>query len=125
MMPLLDKDRLFPKTEVTLRLARELYQNIAKLPIISPHGHCDPSWFSDNQRFPDPAQLFVVPDHYVFRMLVSQGFTLRELGVNSVDGNKLKKTREKYGKSSVKIIIFFAAHRRQCGWISLLKMFLE
>ena len=90
-MPLLDKDRLFPKTEVTLSLARELYQNIAKLPIISPHGHCDPVWFSDNQRFPDPAQLFVVPDHYVFRMLVSQGFSLRELGVNSVGGSKFEK----------------------------------
>ena len=90
-MPLLDKDRLFPKTEVALSLARELYQNIAKLPIISPHGHCDPNWFSDNQRFPDPAQLFVVPDHYVFRMLVSQGFALSELCVNSADGNKFEK----------------------------------
>ena len=89
-MPLLHKDRLFPQTEVTLSLARELYQSIAKLPIISPHGHCDPTWFSENKRFPDPAQLFVVPDHYVFRMLVSQGFTLSELGVNSVDGNKFE-----------------------------------
>ena len=90
-MPLLDKDRLFPKNEATFRLAHELYQSIAKLPIISPHGHCDPSWFSENQRFPDPAHLFVVPDHYVFRMLVSQGFSLKELGVNSVDGSKFEK----------------------------------
>ena len=90
-MPLLDKDRLFPKSGVTLSLARELYQNITKLPIISPHGHCDPVWFSDNKRFPNPAQLFVVPDHYVFRRLVSQGFSLRELGVNSVDGSKFEK----------------------------------
>ena len=90
-MPLLHKDRLLPQTEVTLSLAREFYQNIAKLPIISPHGHCDPSWFSENKRFPDPAQLFVVPDHYVFRMLVSQGFTLSELGVNSIDGSNFEK----------------------------------
>ncbi len=90
-MPLLHKDRLLPQTEVTLSLAREFYQNIAKLPIISPHGHCDPTWFSENKRFPDPAQLFVVPDHYVFRMLVSQGVTLSELGVNSIDGSNFEK----------------------------------
>ena len=97
-MPLLHKDRLFPQTEVTLSLAREFYQSIAKLPIISPHGHCDPSWFSENKRFPDPAQLFVVPDHYVFRMLVSQGFTLSELGVNSIDGSNFEKDPKKVWK---------------------------
>jgi len=97
-MPLLHKDRLFPQTEVTLSLAREFYQSIAKLPIISPHGHCDPSWFSENKRFPDPAQLFVVPDHYVFRMLVSQGFTLSELGVNSIDSSNFEKDPKKVWK---------------------------
>ena len=97
-MPLLDKDRLLPRTEATLSLAREFYQNIAKLPIISPHGHCDPTWFSENKRFPDPAELFVVPDHYVLRMLLSQGFTLSELGVNSVDGNKFEKDPKKIWK---------------------------
>ena len=84
-MPQLHKDRLLPQTKVALSLARELYQNIAKLPIISPHGHCDPSWFSDNKRFPNPAQLFVVPDHYVFRMLVSQGITLNALGIQNIE----------------------------------------
>ena len=83
--------RLFPFDTITKDLARELYENIEKLPIISPHGHCDPSWFSENKRFPDPAQLFVVPDHYVFRMLASQGFTLSELGVNSIDGSNFEK----------------------------------
>ena len=106
-MPLLHKDRLLPQTEVTLSLAREFYQNIAKLPIISPHGHCDPSWFSENKRFPDPAQLFVVPDHYVFRMLVSQGFTLSELGLSSVDGNKFEKDpREIWKKFSENYYLF-------------------
>ncbi|MDA9673336.1 glucuronate isomerase [Paracoccaceae bacterium] len=106
-MPQLHKDRLLPQTKVALSLARELYQNIAKLPIISPHGHCDPSWFSDNKRFPDPAQLFVMPDHYVFRMLVSQGFTLSELGVNSVDGNKFEKDpREIWKKFSENYYLF-------------------
>ena len=85
-MPLLDPDRLFP-TDPTLRTeARALYETVAELPIISPHGHCDPSWFAKNERFPDPAQLFVVPDHYVFRMLVSQGISLEALGVPKRDG---------------------------------------
>ena len=80
-------DRLFPSDTFTRGLARDLFENIETLPIISPHGHCDPSWFSENKRFPDPAQLFVVPDHYVFRMMVSQGFTLNELGVQNLEGS--------------------------------------
>ena len=83
-------DRLFPSDTFTRGLARELFSDIERLPIISPHGHCAPSWFSENKRFPDPAQLFVVPDHYVFRMLVSQGLTLNELGVQPLDGSILK-----------------------------------
>ena len=81
-MSLLHPNRLFPQNKKALSISKELYQSVKDLPIISPHGHCDPSWFSKNQRFPDPAQLLIVPDHYVFRMLVSQGFTLGELGVS-------------------------------------------
>ena len=84
-MSLLYKDRLFPQNDPALSLARDLYLSVKNLPIISPHGHCDPSWFSENQRFPDPAKLFVVPDHYVFRMLVSHGATLTELGIKTID----------------------------------------
>ena len=86
-MTLNHPDRLLPSDTFTRGLARELFENIKGLPIISPHGHCDPSWFSENKRFTDPAQLFVVPDHYVFRMLVSQGLTLNELGVQSLNGS--------------------------------------
>ena len=76
-------------------MARELFENIETLPIISPHGHCDPSWFSENKRFPDPATLFVVPDHYVLRMLVSQGITLNELGVQALDGSVFENDPQK------------------------------
>lgn len=62
-------------------VAEALYQDIKDLPIVSPHGHCDPAWFASNDTFPDPAKLLVVPDHYVFRMLYSQGIPLAELGV--------------------------------------------
>jgi len=89
-MKLTDPDRLFPVESAVRTLARELYESVAELPIISPHGHCDPSWFAKNERFPDPAQLFVVPDHYVFRMLVSQGVPMADLGVPSVDGRAVE-----------------------------------
>ena len=91
-------DRLFPPDTFTRGLARKIYENIKQLPIISPHGHCDPSWFSENKRFPDPAQLFVIPDHYIFRMLVSQGFTLNELGIQNLEGSILENDPERIWK---------------------------
>ena len=84
-MTLINPDRLFPVNEQQRDLARALYATVSDLPIISPHGHCDPSWFAMNARFPNPADLFVVPDHYVFRMLVSQGVSLADLGVPRID----------------------------------------
>ena len=85
-MGLLDEDRLFPPEARARGLARDLYAGIRDLPIISPHGHTDPRWFAEDRPFPDPAQLFVTPDHYVFRMLCSQGVSLTDLGVPRVDG---------------------------------------
>ena len=67
-------------------IARGLYGQVRDLPIVSPHGHTDPRWYAENAPFPDPAQLFVVPDHYVFRMLCSQGISLTSLGVPRIDG---------------------------------------
>jgi len=90
IMALTDPDRLFPVDPRTRALARGLYENVAGLPIISPHGHTDPSWFALNEPFPDPAQLFVVPDHYVFRMLVSQGVPMADLGVPREDGGPVE-----------------------------------
>ncbi|SEQ38386.1 glucuronate isomerase [Loktanella sp. DSM 29012] len=85
-MPLLDEDRLFATDPAVRTLARDLYDGVKDLPIISPHGHTDPRWFAENGAFPDPATLFVTPDHYVFRMLHSQGIALEDLGVPRVDG---------------------------------------
>ena len=61
--------------------AQDLYDHVRGAPIVSPHGHCDPVWFADNAAFSDPAELLVIPDHYVFRMLYSQGVPLESLGV--------------------------------------------
>lgn len=67
-------------------LARALYDTVRDLPVISPHGHCDPEWFAADAPFSDPANLLIVPDHYVLRMLVSQGVRLEDMGVARRDG---------------------------------------
>lgn len=80
-----DDDRLLP-AEPTLRaIARELYQQIRELPLVSPHGHIEASVLARNERLPDPATLFVSRDHYVTRILHSQGVPLEELGVMPAD----------------------------------------
>lgn len=89
-MALLDNDRLFPPETVTRGLSRALYESVAGLAIVSPHGHTDPRWYAQDAAFPDPAQLLVTPDHYVFRMLCSQGVALADLGVPRVDGQPVE-----------------------------------
>ncbi len=83
----LHPDRLFPSEARTRDIARALHAGVKDLPIISPHGHTDPAWFARNEAFSDPASLLIVPDHYVFRMLYSQGVPLDALGVPTVDGS--------------------------------------
>jgi glucuronate isomerase len=78
---LLNNDRLFPPDEATRASARRLYQQIRNLPIVSPHGHTQAGWFARNEPFPNPVALFVQPDHYVFRMLYSQGISLEDLEI--------------------------------------------
>jgi glucuronate isomerase len=88
-MPL-HQDRLLPADAGTRAIARRLYATVKDLPILSPHGHTEPSWYALNEPFPDPASLFVKPDHYVFRMLYSQGVPLEALGVPAGDGRKVE-----------------------------------
>ncbi|MCW2363014.1 MULTISPECIES: glucuronate isomerase [Sphingobium] len=82
MSPLkLHPDRLFPADSTTRAIARDLYAQVAQLPIVSPHGHTDPRWFADNQAFSNAADLLLIPDHYLLRMLYSQGIPMEKLGV--------------------------------------------
>ena len=83
-MALLHEDRLFPADPRTRTIARRIYARIRNLPIVSPHGHTQASWFARNEPFPDPVALFVQPDHYVFRLLYSQGVRLEDLGIGQV-----------------------------------------
>jgi glucuronate isomerase len=93
---LLDPDRLFAPDPAQRRVARELYASIAELPIVSPHGHVDPRLLADEDAtFGTPADLFVIPDHYVFRMLFSQGVPLEALGVPRVDGGPVETDHRK------------------------------
>ena len=86
----LHPDRLFPAEPGTRAIARRLYERVAGLPIVSPHGHTDPRWYAQDAAFPDPAALFVTPDHYIFRMLRSQGVALETLGVPRADGGPVE-----------------------------------
>ncbi|GAB2510879.1 glucuronate isomerase [Microbulbifer agarilyticus] len=92
---ILHPDRLFPADAITRDIARNLYQSVKDLPIISPHGHTDPAWFADNQPFGNPADLLIRPDHYVFRMLYSQGIPLEQLGIRSRDGTLVEQDPRK------------------------------
>lgn len=92
--PTLHPDRLLPAPAPLRDIARDLYGAVADLPIVSPHGHTEPEWFASNPAFPDPATLFVIPDHYVLRMLRSQGVDYDALGVPRRDGAPVAAPRE-------------------------------
>ncbi len=79
-------DVLFPSDPTQRAIARELYALVKDQPLISPHGHVDPAILADDIPFPDPARLIIVPDHYVTRMLLSQGVRPAELGVPTLTG---------------------------------------
>ncbi|WP_196259074.1 glucuronate isomerase [Pelagibacterium limicola] len=90
----LHQDRLFPADPQVRSVARALYEGVADLPIVSPHGHTDPSWFANDTPFSDPASLFLTPDHYVLRMLRSAGINYDRLGVVRRGGKPLVEGRE-------------------------------
>lgn len=82
----LHPDRLFVADPVQRDISRRLYQSIKDLPIVSPHGHTDPRWFANDSSFENATRLLLLPDHYVFRMLYSQGIKLEDLGIRRRDG---------------------------------------
>ncbi len=79
----LHPDRLLPTDPAVRRIARELYDAVRELPIISPHGHVDPRLLLDDEPFSDPTSLLVSPDHYVTRLLHASGVPLDHLGVGA------------------------------------------
>ncbi|HXW72946.1 MAG TPA: glucuronate isomerase [Methylocella sp.] len=83
---LLDPERFFPAEPTARNVAKRLFAKIVHLPYLSPHGHADPAWFASNAAFGDAVSLLLWPDHYLLRLLVSQGVTLERLGVQPRDG---------------------------------------
>lgn len=83
----LHPDRLLPADPSIRAIARGLYASVRDLPIVSPHGHTDPAWFATNEPFGNATELLLVPDHYVFRMLYSQGVPMEALGVGNPDAD--------------------------------------
>src|SRR5436190_21443133 len=100
---MLHPDRLFSSEPAQRAYARALYATVKDLPIVSPHGHTDPRWYADNEPFDNASALFITPDHYVFRMLYSQGIRLEDLGIPRRDGAPLEPEARKIWRT-------FAAH---------------
>ena len=88
----LHDNRLFPADSATRAIAQRLFKEVRDLPIVSPHGHTRAEWFATNDAFPDPARLFIVPDHYIFRMLYSQGVAMEDLGVGAYGARPKRRT---------------------------------
>lgn len=78
----LNPDRALPVDPTIRDIARRLYAETRELPIVSMHGHVEAEDIAKNEHFGDPAELFAIPDHYLVRMMVSQGITHDEMGVS-------------------------------------------
>ena len=55
-----------------------------------PHGHVPPALLADDEPFPEPTALLITPDHYIFRMLYSQGVPMEDLGIPTRDGTPVE-----------------------------------
>jgi glucuronate isomerase len=98
------EDRFFDPDPTQRRFAQELYSTVKDLPIVSPHGHVDPKLFTgEGSGFGTPADLLIIPDHYVFRMLYSQGVSLDSMGIPRQDGKIVESDHRKIWQ-------FFADH---------------
>src|ERR1700759_5250128 len=102
----LHADRLFPADPAIRAIARRLYSAIQNLPIISPHGHTDPAWFANNEPFGNATELLLAPDHYLYRMLYSQGISLDDVGVGSRKGPSEANPREAWRRFAKNFFLF-------------------
>ena len=121
----LHEDRFFDSDETIRKAARELYDEIKDFPIVCPHGHVDPKIFVENEPFPNPAELFISPDHYVYRMLYSQGISLEDLDIPQKEEKSLEKIQERFGRYLQKIIIYLMELLPVFGSIMSLILYLE
>lgn len=102
MKLVLNPDRFFDPEPSVRKLARELYEEVKDLPLVCPHGHVEPELLSQNKPFPNPAELFLTPDHYLFRMMYSQGISMESLGIPMKDGSRSETSGLKIWKKFAK-----------------------
>ncbi len=86
----LHDDRFFDPAPPVRRIARAIYDEINDLPIVGPHGHVEPRILAEDEPFPEPTALIIQPDHYVFRLLYSQGVSMEDLGIPTQDGTPVE-----------------------------------
>jgi glucuronate isomerase len=92
----MNPDFSFSSDPAVRKVARELFEGVSELPIYSPHGHVSPALFSDPQAsFGSPVDLFILPDHYITRVLYAHGISMEELGIRRVDGREVEKDHRK------------------------------
>ncbi len=92
----LPEDRYLGPDAKQKEIALRLYSLVAKLPLVCPHGHVDPRLFADpDYSFGSPADLLIIPDHYVFRMAYSQGIPMEKLGVPRRDSGEVETDHRK------------------------------
>lgn len=102
----LHPDRLFPAEASVRAVARSLYAHVRELPIISPHGHANPAWFAHDEPFADAVELLLASDHYIYRMLYSQGVPLERLGVRPRKGPPAFEPREAWRQLATRYVLF-------------------
>ena len=112
----LEADRALPFPAEQRAIAREIYGETKDLPLICMHGHVEPEVFADDVPFADPAQLLIVPDHYVFRMLASQGIDLAGSACRGPTAAPSRPTPARSGGRSARTGSSSAAPRRATGW---------
>jgi Glucuronate isomerase len=92
----LNADRYFSSNPIQRETARHLYEQVKDLPRICPHGHVDPRWLAvPHHTWGSPVDLLIIPDHYIFRMLYSQGISLEALGIPRRDGRPVEQDHRK------------------------------
>jgi len=84
------EDRFFDPDPATRRAARDIYESTRDLPLLCPHGHVDPAILATNAPFPEPTALLLNPDHYIHRMLCSQGIAMESIGIPTLDGTPVE-----------------------------------
>jgi glucuronate isomerase len=90
------EDRYFAPDPAQRQVARSLYAQVQALPLICPHGHVDPHLLAaDHHTWGTPVDLFIIPDHYIFRLLYSQGISLESLGIPRRDGGPVERDHRK------------------------------